>query len=153
MGKKAMMMGALLLLAGCTVTSVDLHFEAIEPVNKESADATESGVVQVRIFQLKDKAKFEQAESEDIWNNPDQTLGGDLIQAIDGDPIYPEKPDGNAFGKTIKIDPLNSETKFIGVLAMMYQKDDVGKRHVAVTIEEADDVVFRITGYHVELRK
>jgi type VI secretion system VasD/TssJ family lipoprotein len=143
----------LLLCTGCTVTSVDLKFEAIEPVNKLNPDDEKSRVVQMRIFQLKDRAKFDSAETEAIWDKPDETLGGDVLQVFDADPIYPEKPDGQVFGKKITVSPLNADTKFIGILALINQKDDVGKRHVAVTLEEADDVVFRITGYHIEIKK
>ena len=52
---------ALALLAGCTATSVTLSFEAIKPVNQLGEDGTgDSRVVEVRIYQLKDDAKFKE---------------------------------------------------------------------------------------------
>jgi type VI secretion system VasD/TssJ family lipoprotein len=155
MGEKALFTaGALLLLlcTGCTVTSVDLQFQAIEPVNLDQ-NGTSQGV-QVLLYQLKDRTKFEAAETEAVWDKPQETLGGDLVQIHDPkDVIAPEKGDGQVFGRKFTINPLNSETKFIGILALINEKDDQGKRHIAVTVEEADDVVFRITGYHVEIKR
>ncbi|MBX3460355.1 MAG: type VI secretion system lipoprotein TssJ [Planctomycetes bacterium] len=143
---------AVLLLAGCTTTSVTLKLEAIEPVNKASADG-DSRVVEVRVFELKDRAKFEQSSTEDIWDNAEGTLGGDLLSVRNADPVYPQKESAKDSGTTVVIDPINAETKFIGVLALMTESDDKGKRHIAVALGDAESVVFRITGYHVELRK
>lgn len=143
---------AALFLAGCTTTSVTLKLEAIEPVNKANAES-DSRVVEVRVFELKDRAKFEQSSTEDIWDNAEATLGGDLLSVRNADPVYPQKASDKDGGTTVVIDPINADTKFIGVLALITESDDKGKRHIAVALGDAESVVFRITGYHVELRK
>lgn len=141
-----------LMLFGCTTTSVTMSLQAIEPVNLADG-SSDSRVVEVRIYELKDKTKFEQAVTEDIWDKAEETLGGDLLSVKNADPVYPQKPNAAEGGTKVVIDPLNAETKFIGVLALMTNSDTVGKRHVVVTLEEADDVIFRITGYHIEIKR
>ncbi|MCG3183082.1 MAG: hypothetical protein ICCCNLDF_01166 [Planctomycetes bacterium] len=144
----------LLLLAGCTSTSLTLEFVAIKPVNEgklESGTDGESRVVDVRIFQLKDDAKFKAATVDAIWTNAEEVLGDSLIEVKLGESIFPEDADGKAVGKQITLDPIDTGTKFIGILAL-FSNSDEGERKVVVPLDQADDVLFELTGYHINIK-
>jgi type VI secretion system VasD/TssJ family lipoprotein len=141
----------LLLFTGCASTTVTMDFMALKPVNGLGSAEGESRVVEVRIYQLKDDAKFKAATVEALWTNAEETLGEELIEVKLGESIFPEDK-AAAVGKEITLDPLASGTKFIGVLALFSEKDQ-GERKVVVTLDEADDVVFELTGYHITVKK
>lgn len=134
-----------LSFCGCAATSIDLKFLSIEPVNV--ADG-KSRVVDIRIYQLKDSAKWDASTAAAIWDDPKTALAESLIEVKQGESIFPEKAD-NAQGKTITLDPLSAECKFIGIVAQFGGEDTVGKPFIVATVDEADDVVFKLTGYHI----
>jgi len=143
-----------LLLAGCAATTVTLDFVALKPVNEGKVCGGtdgESRVVDVRIYQLKDDAKFKAATVDALWTNAEEALGDSLLEVKMGDSIFPEDADGKANGKQITLDPLNSATRFIGVLALFSDSDD-GERKVVVPLDQADDVIFELTGYHINIK-
>ncbi|MCZ7604538.1 MAG: type VI secretion system lipoprotein TssJ [Planctomycetota bacterium] len=144
----------MLLLAGCTSTALTLDFVALKPVNEiqlESGSSGESRVVDVRVFQLKDDAKFKAATVDAIWTNAEEVLGDSLVEVKLGESVFPEDPDGKAVGKQITLDPINTGTKFIGILAL-FSNSDEGERKVVVPLEQADDVLFELTGYHINIK-
>lgn len=134
-----------LCFAGCASTTIDLKFVSIEPVN---VDEGKSRVVDIRIYQLKDAAKWDASTAAAIWDDPKAALGDSLIEVKQGESIFPEKAD-TAQGKVITLDPLSAECKFIGIVAQFGSEDTVGKPFIVATVDEADDVVFRLTGYHI----
>ena len=145
----------LAMLAGCASTTLDTEFIAIEPVNETKTDSGtdgESRVVDVRVYQLKDDAKFTAATVEAIWSDAEGTLGDSMISVKLGESIFPEKADGPRNGKTITLDPLDSKTRFIGVLALFSDADD-GPRKVVVPLDQADSVLFELTGYHITVKQ
>ena len=158
MRKTLMLLGltiALALVAGCTSTTVTLNVVALKPVNEgKVGDATdgESRVVEIRIYQLKDDAKFKAATVEDVWTNAEGALGDSMIAVKLGESVFPEDANGQANGKQITIDPLDANTKFIGILALFSDSDD-GERKVVVPLDQADDVLFELTGYHITIKK
>jgi type VI secretion system VasD/TssJ family lipoprotein len=139
----------LTLLAGCSSTTVTMDFMALKPVNALGSATGESRVIEIRIYQLKDDAKFKAATVDAVWTNAEETLGDELIEVKLGESIFPEDK-AAAVGKEITLDPLNSATKFIGILAL-FSETDTGERKVVVTLDEADDVVFELTGYHISV--
>ena len=155
MRKTLMLLGltiALALIAGCTSTTVTLNVVALKPVNEgKVGDATdgESRVVEIRIYQLKDDAKFKAATVEDVWTNAEGALGDSMIAVKLGESVFPEDANGQANGKQITIDPLDANTKFIGILALFSDSDD-GERKVVVPLDQADDVLFELTGYWIK---
>ena len=144
----------LAMLTGCASTTLTMEFIAIEPVNlnQEEGSSTDSRVVDVRIYQLKDDAKFTAGTVDAIWSDAEGTLGDSLVEVKLGESIFPEKPDGPRNGKEIVLDPLDSQTKFIGVLALYSYTDD-GERKVVVPVDQADDVLFELTGYHITVKQ
>ncbi|MCA8914867.1 MAG: type VI secretion system lipoprotein TssJ [Planctomycetes bacterium] len=158
MRNRLMLLGlalALAVLAGCTSTTVTLDLVALKPVNEgKVGDATdgESRVVEVRVYQLKDDAKFKAATVEDVWTNAEEALGDSMIDVKLGESVFPEDANGQANGKQITIDPLDAGTKFIGILALFSNSDD-GERKVVVPLDQADDVLFELTGYHITIKQ
>ena len=143
---------ALTILAGCTATSVTMEFRAIKPVNQlEEGSAGDSRVVEVRLYQLKDDAKFQAATVDEVWTNAEEALGDSLIEVKLGESIFPEDK-AQAEGKQITIDPLDANTKFIGILALFSNSDD-GDRKVVVTLDQAEEVLFELTGYHISVKQ
>ncbi|MCC6464577.1 MAG: type VI secretion system lipoprotein TssJ [Planctomycetes bacterium] len=150
--RTTLMLAALLLvLAGCSSTSVDVKLVAVAPVNE--LEPGESRPVEVRLYQLKDEARFKAASVDDLWEKAKETLAEDLLDEKIGESIFPEKKDANPQGKTITLQPLKAETRFIGVLALYKQPADSGEQKIVVPLDQADDVVFELTGYHIGLRK
>jgi type VI secretion system VasD/TssJ family lipoprotein len=154
MRQTVLLVGAFALLligAGCQSTSAELRFKAVKPVNV--ADNGESRVVEVRVYQLKDRVAFEEATAEAIWDDPKAVLGGDLLGNVQrGEPVYPSEADARDPNiARAKVENLEKETRYIGVLALMENKDEPDKRHVVVPIKDAESVIFKITGYHIEI--
>lgn len=144
----------LALLSGCAATTLTMEFIAIEPVNlnKEEAGSTDSRPVDVRIYQLKDDAKFTAATVDALWADAEGTLGDSLISVKLGESVFPEKADGLRNGKEITLDPLDSQTRFIGVLAL-YSHTDEGQRKVVVPVDQASSALFELTGYHITVKQ
>lgn len=144
----------LALLSGCASTTLTMDFIALEPVNQNQAEGAskDSRVVEVRIYQLKDDAKFNAASVDALWQDAEGSLGDSLISLKLGESIFPESPDGPRNGKEIVLDPLDTQTRFIGVLAL-YSYTDEGQRKVIVPVGEADSVQFELTGYHISVKK
>lgn len=137
-------------LTGCTATSVNLKFVAIEPVNE--LQPGESRNVEVRVYLLRDEAKFKAATVDELWVNAKELLDKELIDIKLGEQIYPEKP-GTPRGREIVIDPLMQECRFIGVLALYKTGDDKGDRKVVVPVKDAGSVTFELTGNHISVKK
>lgn len=139
------------VLCSCAATSVTLSFKSIMPVNQLESEADGgSRVTEVRIFQLNDDAAFKQATADAIWTDAKEALGDSLIKVEAGESIFPEEK-AQAQGNQVVIDPLDANTRFIGVLALFSDTDD-GERKVVVPLDQADDVLFELTGYHITIK-
>lgn len=144
----------IVLLTGCASSTLTMEFIAVEPVNlnKEEAGSTDSRVVDVRIYQLKDDAKFAAATVDALWSDAEGTLGESLVSVKLGESVFPEKADGPRNGKEITLDPLDAQTKYIGVLAL-YSHTDEGPRKVVVPVDQAGSALFELTGYHITVKQ
>lgn len=137
------------LLTGCAATSVTLDVVAVKPVNELDG---KSRVTDIRIYQLKDNARFDNADIDALWTNANETLGDSLIgEPRTGDSIFPEDRQ-NAQGKKIEVE-LKDEARYIGILALYSESDEVGKQFVSVPVDEAGSVVFELTGYHITVKR
>lgn len=137
------------LLTGCAASSVTLDVVAIKPVNELN---NQSRVTDIRIYQLKDNARFDNADIDALWTNAAETLGETLIgDPKTGESIFPEdKADAQGKRITVELDP---ETRYIGLLALYSEADEVGEQFVSVPVDRAESVVFELTGYHVSIKE
>jgi type VI secretion system protein VasD len=137
------------VLTGCAATSVTVRLVGIAPLNE--AQAGESRPVEVRVFQLRDETRFQQANIDLLWSNPEEALGDSLIDVRMGVNIFPEQADQNPVGRRVVIEPLSQETRYIGVFAL-YERSEEGSRQVLVLpVEQAGNVRLRLTGYTIEV--
>lgn len=138
------------LMAGCSSTSVSLKFVAIEPVNE--LQPGESRPVDIRVYQLRDDAKFKTATVDEIWENDKAVLADHLIDVKLGTSVFPEKKE-KAQGMQVTIEPLSAECRFLGVLALYRQADERGEQKLVVPVGEAGSVTFELTGNRIAIRK
>lgn len=136
--------------AGCSTTSVTVRFMAIEPVNE--LQPGESRPVDIRVYQLRDDAKFKAATVDEVWENDKSVLAEHLIEVKLGESVFPEKKD-KAQGREITIEPLSSECRFIGVLALYKGADEKGEQKVVVPVGDAGSVTFELTGNRITVKK
>lgn len=134
---------ALLALAGCTVP-MKLQLRGVKPLNEN--ERKENTPVDVRLYQLKDNARFERATVDNLWMKDKETLGEDLV-AVKTVTVFPAE--AHASPQVEDLGRLDPAVRFIGILAL-YPREDEGKpRKVVVPAAEADDVVWEFTGFHI----
>lgn len=146
-----LMLALCLGLVGCASGSATMTFRAIEPVNL--GPQGESRVTDIRIFQLTDDSKFLGATVDDLWTDDraKEFLGETLIgEPMSGITIFAEGRE-NAQGKEVVIEPIETRTRYIGILAEYSQGDDEGPRFVSVPVDEAESVVIEFTGNHARV--
>lgn len=124
-----------------------LFFRGVRPLNEN--DHKESNSVTVRIYQLKDDARFNQATIEKLWTDPKGALADDLV-AMKEDKVFPGAQDDEA--KRVELGELPDAVRFIGVLALFPKEDDKGPRKIVLPKAEAGSVL-RLTGYHIVKEK
>lgn len=146
----AMLGAALAFLAACGGPTA-LRVKAVRPVNVvRMNDKDESTPVGIRIYQLRDDAKFRQASVDDLWRDSKKVLGEDLVA--------PEKPhtalprDADGAPEEVDLGVLDPAAKFVGVLALFPKEDEKKLRKEIVPANEASGTVIVLTGYHIEKR-
>lgn len=136
------------LLASCLGGGpTALYVRGVKPLNEN--ERRESTPVDIRIFQLRDDAKFNQATVDQVWTNAKEVLADDVI-AMKQVTVFP----GSAEDKETKFElgDLPETVRFIGVLALFPKEDDKGPRKVAIAKKDAGSVL-RFTGYHISVEK
>lgn len=133
------------LLAACG-GPVGLYVRGVKPLNEN--DRKESTPVDIRIYQLKDEARFTNATVEDLWTKAREVLGEDYI-ALKQVTVFP----GSAEDKEVRheLGELPESVRFIGTLALFPKDDGKGPRKLALPRKEANGRVLRFTGSHIEL--
>jgi type VI secretion system VasD/TssJ family lipoprotein len=139
--------GILALLAGCGGPT-RIHVKGIKPLNEN--ERKESTPVDIRIYQLKDDARFRQAPFENLWVKPKEALGDDVV-AEKTVTVLPGAPDDRP--REIDLGELPPPVRFIGVLALFPKEDEAKQRRVIVGHDEASSGVFELTGYHITWRR
>ena len=144
--RHAVLSAALLLLVACGGPS-SLYFRGVKPMNEN--DRKESNSVKVRIYQLKDDARFNQATVEKLWTDQQGALGEDLV-AMKEAIVFPGSADDPY--KSVELGELPDAVRFVGILALYPKEDDKGPRKMVLPKAETGTVL-RFTGYRVEKEK
>ncbi len=146
MKKTVTLCAALALLSACGGPTW-VYLRGVKPMNEN--ERKESTTVDVRIYQLKDDSRFNQATVDKLWTDDKGALADDLI-AVKQITIYP----GSADDKLVEINlgELPDSIRFIGVFALFPKEDDKGPRKMAIARKEAGSVL-RLTGFHVQTDK
>lgn len=145
--KKATLLAAgLALLAACGGPKA-LYVRGVKPMNEN--ERKESNSVDIRIYQLKDDARFNQATIDKLWTSDKEALGDDWVSTKTAT-VYPGSVDDRE--KEIQLGELPDSVRFIGVLALYPKEDDKGPRKIAIPKAETGTVL-RFTGYHISKEK
>jgi type VI secretion system VasD/TssJ family lipoprotein len=121
-----------------------LFFRGVKPLNQN--ERREDNSVKVRVFQLKDDARFNQATVDKLWTDAKGALADDLV-ATKEETVFPGVADDEP--KKIELGELPDAVRFIGVLALYPKEDDKGPRKLVLPKAEAKSIL-RLTGYHIE---
>jgi len=143
MSAKAVLAAVLAVLAGCTVP-LKLQVRGIKPLNENAQK--ESTPVDVRVYQLKDNARFDRATIDNLWVKDKETLAEDLV-TMKTVTVFP----GEAQDRPQEVDlgVLDASVRFVGILALYSREEEGQPRKVLVPAPEADDVVWEFTGFRI----
>ena len=124
-----------------------LYVRGVKPMNEN--DRKESNSVDIRVYQLRDDARFNQATIEKLWTDDKGALGDDLV-AMKAATVFAGSGDDKE--RSVELGELPEMVRFIGVLALYPKEDDRGSRKIVLPKAEVGNVL-RFTGYHVEKEK
>ncbi|HZE96176.1 MAG TPA: type VI secretion system lipoprotein TssJ [Planctomycetota bacterium] len=147
MRKTAMLGAALTLLSACGGGPTWMYLRGVKPMNEN--ERKESNAVDVRIYQLKDDSRFNQATVDKLWTDEKGALADDLI-AMKTITIQPGVADDKA--TEINLGDLPDSVRFIGVLGLFPKEDDKGPRKLAIAKANSGGIL-RLTGYHILAEK
>ena len=146
MRKTVALCAVLALLSACGGPTW-VYLRGVKPMNEN--DRKESTTVDVRIYQLKDDSRFNQATIDKLWTDDKSALADDLL-SVKQITIYPGSADDKL--NEINLGELSDSVRFVGVLALYPKEDDKGPRKMALPKGEAGTVL-RLTGYHIQAEK
>ena len=144
--KKTILATGLALLAACGGPS-SLYYRGVKPMNEN--DRKESNSVDVRIYQLKDDARFNQATIDKLWSDDKAALADDLV-AMKSATVFAGSADDKE--RSVELGELPEAVRFVGVLALYPKEDDKGPRKLLLPKSELGTVL-RFTGYHIQKEK
>jgi type VI secretion system VasD/TssJ family lipoprotein len=133
--------------ASAAARGTKLSIRGVKPLNEN--ERGESTPVTIRIFLLKDGAKFGQATVEEVWIHSKDLLGDD-VAGMKEVAILP----GTAQDVPLQIELGDSppSVRFIGVLALFPKQDDQGPRKLVLARGELGSGLL-LTGYHIVREK
>jgi len=146
MKKTTVVAAALALLAACGGPS-SLYYRGVKPMNEN--DRKESNSVDIRIYQLKDDARFNQATIDKLWARKASALADDLV-AMKTATVFAGSADDKE--RSVELGELPDAVRFVGILALYPKEDDKGPRKLVIPKSELGTVL-RFTGYHIQKEK
>ena len=146
MRKFAALSAALALLSACGGTTT-VYLRGLKPMNEN--ERKESTAVDLRIYQLKDDSRFNQATVDKLWTDDKGALADDLI-SVKTITVQPGVVDDKQV--EIPLGELPDSVRFIGFFALFSKEDDKGPRKLVVARKEAGNAL-RLTGFHIATDK
>ena len=143
MKKMAVLAAAVAALAACGGPA-KIVARGVKPLNEN--ERKESTPVDVRIYQLKDDSKFNQAAIDKLWTDDKTVLGDDLV-AMKVVTVFPGS--GEEGDKEFELGELPAAVRFVGVFALFPKEDDKGPRKLCLPADRAGKSVLVFTGYHI----
>ena len=147
MRKSTILAAALALLSACGGGPTWVYLRGVKPMNEN--ERKESTTVDVRIYQLRDDSRFNQATIDKLWTDEKGALADDLI-AVKTVTVYPGTADDKL--NEINLGELPDSVRFVGVLALFPKDDEKGPRKIVMPKADASKVL-RLTGYHLQADK
>jgi type VI secretion system VasD/TssJ family lipoprotein len=146
MKKTTVLAAGLVLLVACGGPSA-LYYRGVKPLNEN--DRKESNSVDIRIYQLKDDARFNQATIDKLWGDDKAALADDLV-AMKTATVFAGSADDKE--RSVELGELPDAVRFVGILALYPKEDDKGPRKLLLPKSELGTVL-RFTGYHIQKEK
>jgi type VI secretion system VasD/TssJ family lipoprotein len=117
-----------------------VEVRALPPVNTNVAG--ESLPVKVRIYALRDDARFRSAPFADLWTKDHDVLGDDRLQ----DPkVVVVAPTGlQTDPQVVELSELPKEARFLGVIALIQHADQPDRRRVLIARNDIGSQVIDI---------
>jgi type VI secretion system VasD/TssJ family lipoprotein len=143
MKKIAVLAAVVAALAACGGPS-KVYLQGVKPLNEN--DRKESTPVDVRLYQLKDDSKFNQATIEKLWTDDKTVLGDDLV-AVKVVTVFPGSAEERE--KEVELGELPASVRFVGVFALYPKEDGKGPRKVTLAADRAGKSVLVFSGYHI----
>ncbi len=143
MNARGILAAGVVLLAGCT-GPLKLQVRGIKPLNEN--ERKESTPVDVRIYQLRDNARFDRATFNNLWTKAKEELAEDLISEKTVT-VFPGAAEDAP--REVDLGILDTATRFIGIMALYPREEEGNPRKIAVPVAEADDAIWEFTGYHL----
>jgi type VI secretion system protein VasD len=139
--------GFLLFAAGCGDARATLQLHGQAPLNAN--DQGESTPVDVRFYQLKSDAKFRSATVDSLWTDDKKILGEDLLGEPTTATVFPSTAADEPVPFTVNLD---SQARFLGVLALFHKADADDHRMLIIPVDDAGKETLLFTGYAVALK-
>jgi len=114
-----------IFISSCQST-VDLHVDANKNLNPDFQRKTQQPV-SIQVYQMKDPKKFNEANFFQITDEPEKTMGPDLLAPMNNFMIIPNQK------QNISV-KLNSDAKFLGIIAA-FESIDNSKWRAVVPLE------------------
>jgi type VI secretion system protein VasD len=109
-------------------TEVEMHFAVESDTNPDDSNNNQPSPLVVRIYELADKEKFEQARFRDLYFEDKQILGDDYIKKHTLKPLLPGTERLDKF-------KLKKGTSYVGLFAEFVQYKDADFR-VTIPVDE-----------------
>ena len=132
-----------LTLAGCAPPSATVRLAGTKTMNQN--ELGESAPVNLRLYPLRNDAKFRSATVDALWVGDKDLLGSDLTHEATVATVF---PDGDREPSKVVV-PLGEGAKWLGVLALYAKSDATDRRVLVLPVADAGSVVITCTGYSV----
>jgi type VI secretion system VasD/TssJ family lipoprotein len=129
-GAAALLVCCCLMLTSCAPPSVSVR--ALSPVNL-NADG-ESLPVKIRIYALRDDARFRAAPFADLWTKDREVLGDDRLQ--DPKVVMVAPASLKAAPQQVELSELPKEARFLGIVALIQHADQPDRRRVVIARQD-----------------
>jgi type VI secretion system VasD/TssJ family lipoprotein len=129
-GAAALLVCCCAVLCSCAPPSVSVR--ALAPVNL-NADG-ESLPVKVRIYALRDDARFRAAPFADLWTKDRDVLGDDRLQ--DPKVVLIAPASLAAAPQLVELSELPKEARFLGIVALIQHADQPDRRRVVIARQD-----------------
>ena len=143
MKKLVVLCAAMAALVACGGPS-KIYVKGVKPLNEN--ERKESTPVDVRLYQLKDDSRFNQAAIDKLWTDDKTVLGDDLV-AMKVVTVFPGSADDAE--KEIVLGELPQGVRFVGIMALYPKEDDKGPRKLTLPGDATGKSILVFTGYHI----
>ncbi len=150
-GTRLAILGSLFALAAAACSSGpvihELHLRGESDLNRNTR-TKQSTPVNVRIYQIKDRAEFSAADFDSLWRREKERLGDSLVTASQAVVVT------SGFDGPVKVaQPANippEDVKYLGVVGLFNKNDPTGDGwRICVPVEEIDAVKLSFQGYRI----